>query len=180
MTACGDQAHPLFQSLNISANKAFTSKFSLLDSLDKPITLAAYKGRVVAIFFGYIHCPDVCPTTLAEMNQVIHKLGDDAKKIQVIFVTVDPERDTPELLSEYVHAFNPDFLGLRAIDEVAFEKMKRDFRVVVEKVEGKTPDSYTIDHTAGIYVFDQKGQLRILMRPDQTVDQMVEDLKKLL
>lgn len=179
VAACGNE-QPSFQSLDITGNKAFASEFSLLDSQGKTHTLADYKGRAVVMFFGFTQCPDVCPTTLAEMNQVMQKLGDDAKKVQVIFVTIDPKRDTAELLGQYVPAFNPNFLGLRPADDAALEKVKKDFRVVAERVEGKTPDSYTIDHTAGIYVFDTNGQLRLFMRPDQTVDDMAKDLKTLV
>ncbi|AHB07545.1 MULTISPECIES: SCO family protein [Pandoraea] len=180
LAACGKEG-PTFQSLDITGNKEFAQDFSLQDPQGKTRTLADYKGRAVVMFFGYTHCPDVCPTTMAELNQVMQKLGpDDAKRVQVIFVTVDPQRDTPELMGQYVPAFNPAFVGLRPADDAALKALTKSFRVVVNKVEGSTPTNYTIDHTAGIYVFDPNGQLRLFMRPDEPVDAMAKDLKTLL
>ena len=180
LAACGKEG-PTFQSLDITGNKEFAQDFSLQDPQGKTRTLADYKGRAVVMFFGYTHCPDVCPTTMAELNQVMQKLGpDDAKRVQVIFVTVDPQRDTPELMGQYVPAFNPAFVGLRPADDAALKALTKSFRVVVNKVEGSTPTNYTIDHTAGIYVFDPNGQLRLFMRPDEPVDAMAKDLKTLV
>lgn len=180
LAACGKEG-PTFQSLDITGNKEFAQDFSLQDPQGKTRTLADYKGRAVVMFFGYTHCPDVCPTTMAELNQVMQKLGpDDAKRVQVIFVTVDPQRDTPELMGQYAPAFNPAFVGLLPADDAALKALTKSFRVVVNKVEGSTPTNYTIDHTAGIYVFDPNGQLRLFMRPDEPVDAMAKDLKTLL
>ncbi|GAB3628648.1 cytochrome c oxidase assembly protein [Pandoraea terrae] len=179
VAACGKD-QPSFQSLDITGNKEFAQDFSLQDPQGKTHTLADFKGKAVVVFFGYTHCPDVCPTTMAEMNQVMQKLGNDAQKVQVIFVTVDPQRDTPQLLGQYVPAFNPAFLGLRPADDAALQKVTKGFRVVVNKVEGSTPNNYTIDHTAGIYVFDPNGQLRLFMRPDQSIDAITQDLKTLV
>jgi protein SCO1/2 len=179
LAACGKDG-PSFQSLDITGNKEFAQDFSLQDPQGKTRTLADYKGRAVVMFFGYTHCPDVCPTTMAELNQVMQKLGPDAQRVQVLFVTVDPQRDTPELMGQYVPAFNPAFVGLRPADDAALKEVTKSFRVVVNKVEGSTPNNYTIDHTAGIYVFDPKGQLRLFMRPDEPVDAMAKDLQTLL
>ena len=179
LAACGKEG-PTFQSLDITGNKEFAQDFSLQDPQGKTRTLADYKGKAVVMFFGYTHCPDVCPTTMAELNQVMQKLGTDAQRVQVLFVTVDPQRDTPELMSQYVPAFNPAFVGLRPADDAALKAVTKSFRVVVNKVEGSTPNNYTIDHTAGIYVFDPNGQLRLFMRPDEPVDAMAKDLKTLL
>ncbi|MFJ2992241.1 SCO family protein [Pandoraea sp. NPDC087047] len=180
LAACG-KAGPTFQSLDITGNKEFAKDFSLQDPQGKTRTLADYKGKAVVMFFGYTHCPDVCPTTMAELNQVMQKLGpDDAQRVQVLFVTVDPQRDTSELMGQYVPAFNPAFVGLRPADDAALKEVTKSFRVVVNKVEGSTPNNYTIDHTAGIYVFDPDGQLRLFMRPDEPVDAMAKDLKTLL
>ncbi|ALS63199.1 MULTISPECIES: SCO family protein [Pandoraea] len=179
LAACGKDG-PTFQSLDITGNKEFAQDFSLLDPQGKTRTLADYKGKAVVMFFGYTHCPDVCPTTMAELNQVMQKLGPDAQNVQVLFVTVDPQRDTAELMGQYVPAFNPAFVGLRPADDAALKQVTKSFRVVVNKVEGSTPTNYTIDHTAGIYVFDPKGQLRLFMRPDEPVDAMAQDLKTLL
>lgn len=179
LAACGKDG-PTFQSLDITGNKEFAQDFSLQDPQGKTRTLADYKGKAVVMFFGYTHCPDVCPTTMAELNQVMQKLGADAQRVQVLFVTVDPQRDTPELMGQYVPAFNPAFVGLRPADDAALKEVTKAFRVVVNKVEGSTPNNYTIDHTAGIYVFDPNGQLRLFMRPDEPVDAMAKDLKTLL
>ncbi|VVD92284.1 SCO family protein [Pandoraea fibrosis] len=179
LAACG-KAGPSFKSLDITGNKEFAQDFSLQDPQGKTRTLADYKGRAVVMFFGYTHCPDVCPTTMAELNQVMQKLGTDAQRVQVLFVTVDPQRDTAELMGQYVPAFNPAFVGLRPADEAALKEVTKSFRVVVNKVEGSTPNNYTIDHTAGIYVFDPNGQLRLFMRPDEPVDAMAKDLQTLL
>lgn len=179
LAACGKDG-PTFQSLDITGNKEFAQDFSLQDPQGKTRTLADYKGKAVVMFFGYTHCPDVCPTTMAELNQVMQKLGADAQRVQVLFVTVDPQRDTPELMGQYVPAFNPAFVGLRPADDATLKEVTKSFRVVVNKVEGSTPNNYTIDHTAGIYVFDPNGQLRLFMRPDEPVDAMAKDLKTLL
>ncbi|MCE4060841.1 cytochrome c oxidase assembly protein [Pandoraea anapnoica] len=180
LAACGKEG-PTFTSLDITGNKEFAKDFSLQDPQGKTRTLADYKGKAVVMFFGYTHCPDVCPTTMAELNQVMQKLGaDDAQRVQVLFVTVDPQRDSAELMGQYVPAFNPAFVGLRPADDAALKEVTKSFRVVVNKVEGSTPNNYTIDHTAGIYVFDPNGQLRLFMRPDEPVDAMAKDLKTLL
>lgn len=180
LAACGKEG-PTFTSLDITGNKEVAKDFSLQDPQGKTRTLADYKGKAVVMFFGYTHCPDVCPTTMAELNQVMQKLGaDDAQRVQVLFVTVDPQRDSAELMGQYVPAFNPAFVGLRPADDAALKEITKSFRVVVNKVEGSTPNNYTIDHTAGIYVFDPNGQLRLFMRPDEPVDAMAKDLKTLL
>jgi len=180
LAACGKEG-PTFTSLDITGNKEFAKDFSLQDPQGKTRTLADYKGKAVVMFFGYTHCPDVCPTTMAELNQVMQKLGaGDAQRVQVLFVTVDPQRDSAELMGQYVPAFNPAFVGLRPADDAALKEVTKSFRVVVNKVEGSTPNNYTIDHTAGIYVFDPNGQLRLFMRPDEPVDAMAKDLKTLL
>lgn len=180
LCAACSQSAPSFHSLDITGNNAFAKDFSLLDTQGHTRTLADYKGKAVVMFFGYTHCPDVCPTTMAELNQVMQKLGGDASRVQVLFVTVDPQRDTAALLSKYVPAFNPSFVGLRPADDAALTNVTKGFRVVVNKVPGKGADDYTIDHTAGIYVFDPQGQLRLFMKPDETPDAMAQDLKILL
>lgn len=179
IAACGKD-QPSFQSLDITGNKEFAQDFSLQDPQGKTRTLADYKGKAVVMFFGYTHCPDVCPTTMAQLGQVMQKLGNDAQRVQVIFVTVDPQRDTAALMAQYAPAFNPSFIGLRPADDAALKQVTKSFRVVANKVPGSTPDNYTIDHTAGIYVFDPSGQLRLFMRPDEPVDAMAQDLKTLI
>jgi len=137
--------------------------FALTDHTGKTRTLGDFRGKAVVMFFGYTRCPDVCPTTLAELKAVKEQLGEDGKRLQVLFVTVDPERDTQKLLANYVPAFDPGFLGLRG-DSAATAKVAKDFRVFYQKSPGKTPDGYTVDHTAGSYVFDPQGRLRLFVR----------------
>jgi len=133
----------------------------------------------VVIFFGYTQCPDVCPTTMTDMAEVRRRLGPDGDKVQVIFVTLDPDRDTAEVLAQYVPGFDPSFLGLRGTrDETA--AIAKDFKVFYQKVPGQTETSYTMDHTAGSYVFDTEGRVRLFLRHAGAVDPIVADLRKLL
>lgn len=157
----------------------YAKGFALTDHNGKLRTLADFKGKAVVIFFGYTQCPDVCPTTMAEMANVMKQLGPQAEKVQVLFVTVDPERDTPALLSKYVPAFDSRFLGLVG-DKAATEKMAKEFKVFYQKVPGKEPGSYTMDHTAGSYVFDPQGRIRLFVRHGQGTEPIVHDLKILL
>jgi len=141
-------------------------------------TLADFRGKVVVVFFGYTRCPDVCPTTLADLRLAREQLGEDGKRVQVLFITVDPERDTRQLLASYVPAFDPSFLGLYG-DAAATAKVAKEFKVFYQKAPGKTPDSYTVDHSSGSYVFDPQGRLRLLVRQG-SVPNLVADLKTLL
>jgi protein SCO1/2 len=144
----------------------YAKGFSLTDHTGKPRTLADYKGKVVLVFFGYTQCPDVCPTTMAEMASVMQKLGPQADQVQVLFITLDPERDTPALLSSYVPAFDKRFVGLYGTPEQT-AKVAKD-------------GSYTIDHTAGSYVFDREGRLRLFIRHGGGADPIVHDIRQLL
>lgn len=153
--------------------------FALPDHHGKLRTLADFKGKAVVVFFGYTQCPDVCPTTLAEMAAVMQQLGPLADRVQVLFVSVDPERDSPELLAKYVPAFDSRFLGLVG-DKAATEKVAKEFKVFYQKVPGKAPGSYTMDHTAGSYVFDPQGRLRLFVRHGQGAEPIAHDLKLLL
>jgi protein SCO1/2 len=153
--------------------------FTLTDHTGQQRTLADYKGKAVLVFFGFTHCPDVCPTTLAEMAGVMKELGPEADKVQVLFVSLDPERDTPELLAKYVPAFDPRFVGLVG-DQVATEKVAKDFKIFYQKVPAKEGDSYSIDHTAGSYVFDPDGRIRLFVRHGQGPAPIANDLKLLL
>ena len=180
LEGCGQQP-PSFSNLDITGNTQFGKDFSLPDTNGKTRTLADFQGKAVVLFFGYTHCPDVCPTTMAELSQALQQLGPDAaKRVQVLFVTVDPERDTPELMAQYVPAFNPTFVGLRPANQEQLTKVTKDFRVYYAKVPGKTPDSYTMDHTAASYVFDTDGKLRLFARDGQGASPWVHDLKLLL
>ncbi|WBS03927.1 SCO family protein [Pseudoduganella sp. SL102] len=157
----------------------YAKGFSLKDHNGKPVTLESYKGKVVVMFFGFTQCPDVCPTTMAEMAAVMKELGPQAKDVQVLFVTLDPERDTPELLKQYVPAFDPGFLGLYGTPaEIA--QTAKEFKVFYKKVPGKDPAQYSIDHTAGSYVFDKQGRVRLFLRHAQGAQPVVHDLKQLL
>lgn len=157
----------------------YAKGFSLTDHTGKPRTLADYKGKVVVIFFGYTQCPDVCPTTMAEMATVVKELGPSGDDVQVLFITVDPERDTQELLSHYVPAFDKRFVGLYG-DAAATAKVAKDFKVFYAKVPGADPASYTVDHTAGSFVFDKQGHLRLFVRHGQGPALIAHDLRQLL
>ena len=157
----------------------YAQGFTLTDHHGKQRSLADFKGKAVVMFFGYTRCPDVCPTTMAEMAAVMQALGKQADQVQVLFVTVDPERDTQELLAKYVPAFDPRFLGMRG-DAVATATVAKEFKIFYAKQPGKTPGSYTMDHTAGSYVFDPQGRIRLFIRHGQGAEPIVHDLKLLL
>jgi protein SCO1/2 len=160
-------------------DRSFGRDFALTDHNGKARTMADFKGKVVLIFFGYIHCPDVCPTTMAEMAGVMSALGPQADQVQVLFVTVDPARDTPALLSQYVPAFDKRFLGLYG-DAAATAKVAKDFKIQYGKSEGTTPENYTVDHSSASYVFDRQGRIRLLVRHGSGPEPIVQDLKQLL
>lgn len=157
----------------------YAQGFELPDFDGKPRTLADFRGKVVVVFFGYTQCPDACPTTMAELSGVLKTLGPDAARVQVVFITVDPSRDTAPLLKSYVTNFRPDFLALRG-DAAQTQKVVRDFKVVVEKVPGKTADSYTIDHTAGTYLFDPQGRIRLFASQSLDPALLAADIRALL
>jgi protein SCO1/2 len=169
---------PAFQNTDLTGLD-YAKGFSLTDHNGKPRTLADFKGKVVVLFFGYTQCPDVCPTTMAEMAAVMKELGPAADEVQVLFVTLDPERDTQQLLASYVPAFDKRFLGLRGTPEQTAATAK-EFKVFVAKVPGKEPGSYTVDHTAGSYVFDKEGRVRLFLRHGQGPAPIVHDLRQLL
>lgn len=175
LAACGPHK---FNSVDITgANYARTLAMS--DHTGAPRSLADYQGKVVVVFFGFAQCPDVCPTTLTDMAEIKRRLGKDGDKLQVVFVTVDPERDTREVLAQYVPGFDPSFVGLVGTPEQTAEAAK-EFKIFFQKVPGQTPTSYTIDHTAGAYVFDRAGRVRLYLRHKQDLDSVVADLKQLL
>jgi protein SCO1/2 len=157
----------------------YAQGFNLPDFDGKPRTLADFKGKVAVVFFGYTQCPDACPTTMAELSGILKTLGPDASRIQVVFISVDPSRDSPALLKSYVTNFRPDFLALRG-DEAQTRAVIKDFKLIVEKVPGKTPDSYTIDHTAGTYIFDTQGRVRLFASQSLDPALLTDDLKALL
>jgi len=168
---------PSFKNTDITGAD-YGKDFRLTDHTGKARTLADFRGKVVVMFFGYTRCPDVCPTTLAELKAVKEQLGGDGERLQVLLVTVDPERDTPELLASYVPAFDASFLGLYG-DNAAISKVARDFKVFYQKNPGKASDSYTVDHTAGSYIFDPQGRLRLFARHGNTAN-LAADIRTLL
>ncbi len=174
----GKQQQVAFQNTDVTGLD-YAKGFALTDHTGKPRTLADFKGKVVVVFFGYTQCPDVCPTTMAEMASVMQKLGPLADQVQVLFITLDPERDTQQLLASYVPAFDKRFIGLRGTPGQT-AKTAREFKVFYAKVPGSDPNSYTIDHTAGSYVFDRDGRLRLFIRHGQGPDPIVHDLRQLL
>ncbi|QWD62716.1 SCO family protein [Polynucleobacter sp. MWH-UH25E] len=178
LVACSPK--PEFKNIDITGSTAFGKDFSLLDPDGNTRTLSDFKGKVVVMFFGYTQCPDICPTTLTEMQQVMTLLGPQSDKVQVLFVTVDPERDTAAILKQYVPSFDPRFLGLRPADEAALEKVVKDFKIYYKKVPGKTPGTYTMDHTAGSYAFDPQGRLRLYIKHAQGPETLAHDLKELM
>jgi protein SCO1/2 len=151
--------------------------FKLTDHNGRVRTLADFRGKVVVLFFGYLHCPDVCPTTMADLAQVVGQLGKDAARVQVLFVTVDPERDTPELLAKYAPAFHPDFLGLSG-DVAATAQVSKAFNVVYQKQPTST--GYNVDHSAGTYLIDTNGKVRLLAPYGQRADWLAQDIRLLL
>lgn len=153
--------------------------FQLTDQNGVVRTLADFRGKLVVLFFGYTHCPDVCPTTLSDLATALKLMGNDAQKVQVLFVTVDPERDTPALLKQYVPAFNPSFLGLYGTPDTTAKTVK-EFRIFFQKQPKDEKGRYAVDHTAGTYVLDQNGRLRLFMGYGQDAKAIAHDLKLLL
>ena len=167
-----------FQGVDITG-AAYGKSLSLTDQNGQPRTLADFKGKVTVVFFGYTQCPDVCPTTLAELAQVKKSLGADGERIQGVFVSVDPDRDTPEVLKAYMASFDPTFVALRGTVEQTATAAK-EFKVFFAKVPGKTEGSYTVDHTAGSYILDANGNLRLFVRYGTGAPALAADLKALL
>jgi protein SCO1/2 len=176
LAAC-DGGGPKFKNTDITGAE-YAKGFALTDHTGKPRTLADFRGKVVVVFFGYTHCPDVCPTTLVELKQVMQALGPDADKVQVVFITLDPERDTQQVLAQYVPAFDPRFIGMFA-DLPTTLKTAKDFKVFFEKRAGTTAGSYTIDHTAASFAFDPQGRLRLYVKTD-SVGTLTDDIRTLL
>ena len=158
---------------------SYANKLELPDPSGQMRRLDEFKGKVVVVFFGFTQCPDVCPTTLAELAAVRKALGADGARVQPIFVSVDPQRDTPEVLKAYAQAFGDDVVALRG-DEAQTKAAAQEFKVFYSKVPGKTPDTYTIDHTAGSYVFDTQGRIRLFMRHGQPAAAVEADIRRLL
>lgn len=177
LTGC--ERKPEFNALDITGIAGYGSDFRLTDHTGKARTMADFRGKVVVMFFGYTQCPDVCPTTLSDLRKVMELLRQDSERVQVLFVTVDPARDTQELLSKYVPAFHPAFLGLFG-DREATTKVSRDFKIFAQIEQGKTADSYTVSHTAASLVFDQTGALRLFVNYGADPEKIAADIKLLL
>ena len=177
VAGCGKDG-PKFQASDITGS-AFARELALTDYNGRARTLADFRGKAVVVFFGYTQCPDVCPTTLAMLADVMKRLGPAADDVQVLFVTVDPERDTAELLSKYVPAFDARFLGLRG-DADALARTAKEFKVIYQKQPGTTPGSYSMDHSAGLYIFDPQGKIRLYVGHNQGADVIAHDLSELL
>lgn len=175
LAACSGE-RPGFKSTDITGVD-YGSKLELVDHTGRPRRLQDWRGKAVVLFFGFTHCPDVCPTTLAETAGALKQLGPDAKRVQVLFVTVDPERDTQQALAQYVTAFDPSFIGLRG-DEEATRRVAKEFKIYYEK--RKQGDGYTVDHSAQTYVIDPQGRLRLLVRHDRLAQDLAHDLRVLL
>lgn len=155
------------------------AELAMPDTTGKLRTPNDFKGKVSIVFFGFTQCPDVCPTALAELAQTMHLLGDEADNVQVFLISVDPERDTPDVLTAYVNAFHPSFTGLRGSPE-QLHKAAQSFRAYYAKAPGPTPEQYTMDHTASFYVFDKKGEVRVLIPGDASADDIASDIRQLL
>ena len=180
LTACEKSQSPKVPFANTDITGLDYAKgFALTDHNGKPRTLADFKGKVVVVFFGYTQCPDVCPTTLSELAGIKKALGSEAERLQVIFITLDPQRDTPELMAGFVPAFDSSFLGLWG-EQAVIDKVAKDFKVFAQKVPSKDSKNYTIDHTAGSYVFDDQGRIRLFVRHGQGGDGLQKDLQRLL
>ncbi len=183
LTACdpSSKAHPpkaAFRGVDITGAD-YARQFALPDQNGQLRTLADFKGKVTVVFFGFTQCPDVCPSTLVELAQIKKALGTDGERVQAVFVSVDPERDTPEILKAYMASFDASFVSLRGTPEQTLATAK-EFKVYFAKVPGKTEGAYTMDHTAGSYVFDPQGKVRLFVRYGQGSEALMSDLKALL
>lgn len=177
LAACSPDK-PAFRSVDITGAD-YAKDFSLSDQDDRTRSVRDFTGKVLLVFFGYTQCPDVCPTTLQEMLELKRQLGADGEKIQVVFITVDPERDTQALLKAYMANFDPGFVALRPSPE-QLPTVLRDFKIYAKKVEGKTPTSYTMDHSAQTYLYDPQGRLRLFSRYGTGVQPLLDDVRLLL
>jgi protein SCO1 len=178
LSACGEAEKLQFKSIDLTGAD-YATGFNLADQNGQVRTLKDFAGKVVVVFFGYTQCPDVCPTSMAELAQIKKTLGKDGDKLQVVFLTVDPERDTPEVLKAYMGNFDPSFIALRpTMDQLP--QVAKDFKIYYKKVDGKTPGSYSMDHSAGSYIYDTKGQVRLYSRYGNDPAGLVSDVQLLL
>ena len=169
---------PKFEAVDITGVE-WGRDFKLRDHTRRVRTLSDFRGKAVAMFFGFTNCPDMCPTTMAKLGEAMKILGDDASRVQGLFVTVDPERDTPKVLSQYVPAFHPTFLGLYG-DADTTARTAKEFKVYYHLQQPNEQGFYSVDHSGQILVFDPEGRLRLLMKPDLSPETMAHDLRALL
>lgn len=180
LAACTDKADApaAFSGIDITGAD-YATGFSLTDHNGQPRTLADFQGKAVVIFFGFTQCPDVCPTSMSELAEAKRLLGADGDRLQGLFVSIDPERDTPEIMKQYMASFDPSFLALYAAPD-ALPALAKSYKIYYKKVEGPTPTSYTMDHSAGSYVYDPQGRIRLYNRYGSGAPALAGDLKKLL
>jgi protein SCO1/2 len=178
LAGCGPSG-PAFRSIDVTGAD-YGRGFKLTDHNGQPRTLADYKGKLVTLFFGFTHCPDVCPTSLSTMKQALTLLGPDAAKVQVLFITVDPERDTADFWLNYVPKFDPSFIGLRGDLGEPRRRRPRNTRSSTRRLPAAAEGQYTMDHSAGTYVHDTQGRLRLFIRHGETAENIAQDLKALL
>ena len=179
LSGCGKSAAPVFRHIDITGAPYAQSLTGLADPQGHMRSLADWHGKAVLVFFGYTRCPDICPTTLQDAVEVTRLLGPQADRFQVVFVTLDPARDTPDVLEPYVKSFNPGFVALRG-DDASTRKAAKDFRIFFERVEGKSPGNETFDHTAASFVFDAQGRVRLYVRGGQGPEALAHDVRQLL
>jgi protein SCO1 len=168
----------VFRGVDITGAE-YARSLSLPDQNGNARSLADFKGKVVVVFFGYTQCPDVCPSTMAELAQIKKAMGKDGERVQGIFVSVDPERDTPEILKGYMANFDSSFVALRGTPDQT-KAAAKEFKVFYGKVPGKTEGSYSVDHTAGSFVFDPAGKVRLFVRYGSGAEALTADLNALL
>lgn len=177
LAACGQEAVS-FKSTDVTG-ASFGKRLQAKDHLGQIRELADFKGKIVIVFFGFTQCPDVCPTSMTTLAEVKQLLGKDGERLQVLLVTVDPERDTEEILKAYMGSFDPTFLALRP-DPADLKATADEFKIYYRKVEGPTPTSYTMDHSAGKYIFDTEGRLRLFSSYGTAPDVLAQDIRQLL
>jgi protein SCO1/2 len=171
---------PRLSGIDITGRKNFGSSFVLLDYQDKPRTLLSYKGKVVILFFGYTNCPDICGSTLLELKELIGQLGVLSKDVQVIFVTVDPQRDTPDALRKYLSSFGAGFIGLRPANLEALERITKEFGIYYKHRPITTGGGYSVDHSTKGFAFDGKGEIRLYIKYDKNKESLINALRELL
>jgi protein SCO1/2 len=177
ISGCTD-SKPQFASIDITGAD-YAKDFALADHNGQMRSIKDFAGKVVVVFFGFTQCPDVCPTSMAELAEIKKMLGADGGRLQGLFISLDPERDTPEVLKAYMGNFDPSFLALRPTLE-QLPQLAKDFKIFYKKVEGKTPGSYTLDHSAGSYIFDPQGRVRLYSRYGSGVPALAADVQLLL